>query len=489
MYSYILITNYFVIFPIFFNVLLFFSFLLFLLSYTGVDSYFNKSIRVSFKLGFMYSFLLASVLLFIKIYLILSLRTIGSALAWYAYSGLYVNIGIMRASIVLPLFADIILLLAIFLSLLCWVLLSERSLLDNYFNLAYFLVFILLTVNMVYSVNLYHMFLFFELIFLPSLYFVYTTGYSKKVDKAIFYLLLWTYSGSFVVLLGLCYLYVTYQTGNIAVLAQQSFSIFERSFLFWIFFLGFGVKVPVWPFHYWLTKVHVEAPAGFSIFLSGFLVKTALYCLYFFIFLFIGPITRILSGVIIFWGFMDASFRMWGVQDLKKLIAFATIQEMNLILFFLVFGSNHLLITMNLFIAVHGLLSGLLFFLVDQVQKRTQTRNLAYLGGLGAHLTILPFFIWTALLIFRGFPIFIKFFIEWELVLIIFESFYIVGVVIFLVSSLVGVLGFVRAWFIVLYGQPKLKAANYTDMNKKDIYIAASLVLVLMYLNFCLVLF
>ena len=103
---------------------------------------------------------------------------------------------------------------------------------------------------MVYSVNLYHMFLFFELIFLPSLYFVYTTGYSKKVDKAIFYLLLWTYSGSFVVLLGLCYLYATYQTGNIAVLAQQSFSIFERSFLFWIFFLGFGVKVPVWPFHY-----------------------------------------------------------------------------------------------------------------------------------------------------------------------------------------------------------------------------------------------
>ena len=45
-------------------------------------------------------------------------------------------------------------------------------------------------------------------------------------------------------------------------------------------FLGFGFKVPIWPFHYWLTKTHVEAPSGFSMYLSGFLVKTALYGFY-----------------------------------------------------------------------------------------------------------------------------------------------------------------------------------------------------------------
>ena len=109
--------------------------------------------------------------------------------------------------------------------------------------------------------------------------------------------------------------------------------------------------------------------------------------------LFITPTLRLFAGVIIFWGFIDASIRMWGVQDLKKLIAFATVQEMNLILFFLLFGSNHLLATLNLFIIVHGVLSGLLFFLVDQIQKRAQTRDLTNLSGFASKLTILPFFI------------------------------------------------------------------------------------------------
>lgn len=40
--------------------------------------------------------------------------------------------------------------------------------------------------------------------------------------------------------------------------------------------IGLGVKIPIWPFHFWLTKTHVEAPTYFSIYLSGFLVKTAI---------------------------------------------------------------------------------------------------------------------------------------------------------------------------------------------------------------------
>ena len=89
------------------------------------------------------------------------------------------------------------------------------------------------------------MFLFFELIFLPSLYFVYTTGYSKRVDRTIFYLLAWTYTGSFTALLGLAYLYSVYGSGNVVVLAQLSFSTSERYLLFLSFFLGFGMKVPI----------------------------------------------------------------------------------------------------------------------------------------------------------------------------------------------------------------------------------------------------
>ena len=60
---------------------------------------------------------------------------------------------------------------------------------------------------MVYTQNLFSMFLFFEFIFLPSLYFVYTSGYAKRVDKSIKFLLLWTFFGSLIVFLSLLYLY------------------------------------------------------------------------------------------------------------------------------------------------------------------------------------------------------------------------------------------------------------------------------------------
>jgi NADH-quinone oxidoreductase subunit M len=75
-------------------------------------------------------------------------------------------------------------------------------------------------------------------------------------------------------------------------------------------FLGFGVKIPVFPFHYWLTKIHVEAPAGFSIFLSGFLVKAALYCFYFFNLIFNFKLgVQLVTAVAVF-GVIEASIKM-----------------------------------------------------------------------------------------------------------------------------------------------------------------------------------
>lgn len=140
---------------------------------------------------------------------------------------------------------------------------------------------------MVSSTNLVQMFIYFEFIFLPSLFFVYQFGYSKKVTKSILFLLTWTLTGSFLVLMALAYLWGVYGVVDFESLRLLKFSLIENTLLFICFFCGFAVKIPLWPFYYWLIKVHVEAPTGFSIFLSGFLVKTAFYCLTFFILFFI----------------------------------------------------------------------------------------------------------------------------------------------------------------------------------------------------------
>ena len=88
------------------------------------------------------------------------------------------------------IFSDIIVLLCVVVTYITLTYLSDRGVVENTFNIVYFLIFIIFTINMVYSISLLTMFIFFELIFLPSLYFVYQTGYSEEVDKTIKYLLL-----------------------------------------------------------------------------------------------------------------------------------------------------------------------------------------------------------------------------------------------------------------------------------------------------------
>ena len=387
------------------------------------------------------------------------------------------------------LFSDTIVLLCIITTFISWVYLSERNLFLVNFNIFYFFIFIIFTINMVYTTNLLSMFIFFEFIFLPSLYFVYWLGYSKKVDKTIKYLLIWTLTGSFLVACGLVYLYSVAKTLSLVNLYWFQFSTYETILLYLSFFLGFGVKLPLWPFHYWLTKVHVEAPTGFSIFLSGYLVKTAFFCLIYFCILFKTTLLIYISLSIIFFGSIDASIRMWTATDIKRLIAFATIQEMNLIvgLFFLL--NNLYLLYVNLFLLVHGVLSALLFFLVDQVQKRFHTRNLVALSGLAYKLPMLHTIIWLSILIFRGFPIFIKFFIEWELLSILMVNCGIIGFIIFFLVSLFGVLGFCRIWFSILYGQPSTLIEKSVDLLKKDLILGGMLVCLLFILTFLIIFF
>lgn len=380
-------------------------------------------------------------------------------------------------------FSDSIICLSFITSIISWIYLSERFMYKAHFFIFYFFIFIICTINMVTTNNLLIMFVFFEFIFLPSLFFVYQFAYSKKVDKTINFLLKWTMTGSLLVLLAIIYIYSVYTTLIINKLSLISFSHYETFFLFIIIFIGFGIKIPVWPFYYWLTKVHVEAPAGFSIFLSGFLVKTAFFCLAFFAELLVTKWSLIFAITILIWGCVDASIRMWTCVDIKKLIAFATIQEMNLIVLFLFFLNSNNYAMLSLFLLVHGVLSSLFFFLVDQIQKIFGTRSILSISGSIYYLPTLGALIWGALLVFRGFPIFVKFFIEWEILSIFITNYAIFGAIIFALISIFGVLGFSRIWFSVMYGQPQ--SINFTkDILRLDLIVSLFLFTFLFFLSF-----
>lgn len=411
-----------------------------------------------------------------------------SAKFYLVHLGYFVPASLVQASS-LWLLSNVLIILALTITLVSLLYLSERRLFEMSLHPAYFFIFSVCTLNMVNTMNLLLMFTFFEFIFLPSLFFVYKFGYSKKVNKTVGYLLVWTLSGSFLVLCGLGYLYGIAGSLEIELLTQLNFSSFEKNILFVIFFVGFGVKIPVWPFHYWLTKVHVEAPTGFSIFLSGFLVKTALYCVVTLLPLFSTSQLKLSVIAILVWGFLDASFRMWTSTDIKRLIAFATIQEMNMLFLFFVLLSDTNLKFFNLFVLVHGLLSALLFFLVDIFQKRSHTRNLTAVSGFAFSAPKLHLLVWFAILIFRGFPIFVKFFLEWELMHFLVLNFHSFGFIIFAGAVLTGVLGFCRIWFLLLYGQPQSTVTVTPDILKTDVLVGSGLCFLLFCSTFCLYLF
>lgn len=387
------------------------------------------------------------------------------------------------------IFGDVLVLLCLTTLMISWIFLSERYLQQNPAYTTYFFIFVIFTLNMVSSNNLLVMFLFFEFIFVPSLFFVYFLGYSQKVERTVRYLLVWTFSGSFIVLISLLLLQSLTGSLDIIFLSYFKFSELERCFFFFTFFIGFGVKIPLWPFHYWLTKVHVEAPTGFSIFLSGFLVKTALFCLIVFISFFKYSIAGYIGLALTIWGALEASIRMWVATDIKRLIAFATIQEMNLIVIFIFLANPLHYQVLSSFIVVHGVLSALFFFLVDQVQKRFSSRNLLSLGGLAYYISFLPLIIWLSLLVFRGFPIFIKFLIEWELLIMLSEHWGIVGIVIFITVTVVAVIGFARIWFTILYGQPNRYLISSVDILRIDKFIALFMLVILTLLTVVIFLF
>lgn len=381
------------------------------------------------------------------------------------------------------LLSDVIILLAFSSGTVCLYLLGEKNLSKYVSNLGFFSIFFVAIILMVYTMNLLVMFVSFEFLFLPTLFFVYSHGYVQKADKTLKILLYWTLCGAFLVLTSLTYLYFKYKTLNFYILSLNSYTSLEKFFIFLTIFIGFGVKVPVTPFHYWLTKIHVEAPAGFSIFLSGFLVKAALYCFFSFNLIFQPSNITIFIIVVAFFGILEASVKMWLQTDFKKLIAYATIQEMNLILFLLMGNQNVLDYGLLLFILIHGWLSTLMFFLVDIIQKKTKTRNIVELGGLGTTFPAIRWLIWIIILLFSGFPLTVKFIIEWFVFGTIFMQSPSLEVLIFLVIAFCGVVGFVKQMVIILYGLPRRNLSVNTIISKRDKFLFYFIIFILIYLN------
>ena len=375
-------------------------------------------------------------------------------------------------NICIDMFGLVLVLLAFlvgFLSLLILDIRFEEKYTNYYLS---FVVFMLIVYNLVVSSNYLVFFLFYEFLLLPSFFFVYFLSSYRRSIIASLYFVIWTQIGSIIVFIAVVYLYKTTNLVLFSDLYLANFTPNELFFLFFLFFVGFGIKVPIWPFHYWLTKTHVEAPSGFSIYLSGFLVKAAIYGFYKFMFIFNSSVLTYWYVAVVIVGVVDASFKMWGQTDLKKLVAYATIQEMNLIYLVFMWGDSNGILFGILFCFTHAFLSSFMFFLVDCIYRRFHTRSIVELNGILNFCPNLSLSIICMLVLFSGLPGTMKFVCEFFVYYSVFESSPFLCIILMFSVNVIGLIGFSKSWFNVLFGiNSKWLSILPLDLTWKEILI------------------
>lgn len=172
----------------------------------------------------------------------------------------------------------------------------------------------------------------------------------------------------------------------------------------WIaLFIGFAIKVPVFPFHTWLPDAHVEAPTAISVILAGVLLKMGTYGLLRFNYQIFPDITvqaaywiALLGVINIVYGALCAMAQ----RDFKKLIAYSSVSHMGFVLLgmsaFTSEGINGAVLQMF----NHGTITAQLFLIVGVIYDRAHHREI---NGFGGMATIMPrYAVWTTIAFFAA---------------------------------------------------------------------------------------
>ena len=370
------------------------------------------------------------------------------------------------------LFGYILLLLAYIVGFLSLLTLDTRLSKVNFNFFIYFNYFIIFVFLFVISNDFFLFFFFYELLLLPSFFFVYFVSYSKKAIQASLYFVIWTQVGSLLVLLAIFYIISINNCTSLFMFKHCPVRSDEAYLIYSLLFFGFGFKVPIWPFHYWLTKIHVEAPSGFSIYLSGFLVKSALFGFYKLSNLLTMEISTEFFIFMALLGSVDASLKMWGQSDLKKLVAYCTIQEMNLILLTFLWGDSFLVVCGFFFSAVHAFLSSLMFYLVDCIYRRYHSRSIFVVSGIFTLFPNLGFFIFLMIVFFGGLPGTVKFVCEFFIFSSVLSFSFLSCIFLMFILNFFGLVGFSKAWFNALFGLPSTSYPIVSiDLSYKEFFI------------------
>lgn len=324
----------------------------------------------------------------------------------------------------------------------------------------------------------------YELLLVPSFFILYNFAKTRRCVEAAYLMFFWTQFGAMFLLFSFLYLFFICGTSSFSIISEFYFSSFELNFLFICWIIGFGVKLPIWPFYGWLPKAHVEASTNFSIFLSGVLVKFAFFgllkCLITIhlepTFYFIYPFLTI--------GIVDAVFKLFYQIDLKKLVAYSTVVEMHWLTICIISGQSALMLASFCMLISHALLSTNSFLLVDAIGRRFKTRLITEINGINFLCPKLFLVSLINCLIFLGFPGSIMFVAEILFFSFFFDLFPLLCLFFIILLYLIGPTFFFRSWMNVLFGASiQLMRVLPVDLSSKELVVFGGLIILMFWLG------
>jgi NADH-quinone oxidoreductase subunit M len=254
--------------------------------------------------------------------------------------------------------------------------------------------------------DLFLFYLFWEVQLIPMFFLIGVWGHENRVYATIKFIL-YTISGSVLMLAALIGLYIIHgtltgqYTFSLQQLIQTRLPLATEKWLFAAFLLALAIKVPLVPFHSWLPDAHTEAPTAGSVILAGLLLKAGAYALLRFAFPLFPTAARMSVPLLLGLALVGLFYAAWialAQKDLKRLVAYSSISHMGLVIMGIAVWSSLTLTGAVLQMVNHGLTTSALFILVGMLDERFHSREVENFGGLWSKMPVFSaFFLFFAM--------------------------------------------------------------------------------------------